>query len=169
MSTTQILRRLTQLAVFGVFVFLFLNTEYKDNDILPYAVNIFLRLDPLVAGSAMLADRSLIALVWPALIVVVAAVAPLIVFPEESAAVPPVEVPAGAVFASEASSETRHLAQAELPGMAAAEEGEAASEAAPEAEEAIGGEESGFRMVLRDRLLTWLFDGWKAGSLSIQF
>jgi len=64
------LRRISQLLVFLIFVFLFLNTEYKDNDVLPYAVNVFLRLDPLVAGTAVLAGRALIALVWPALITV---------------------------------------------------------------------------------------------------
>ncbi|MBI5696035.1 MAG: 4Fe-4S binding protein [Nitrospirae bacterium] len=66
----QNLRRASQFLVFLVFVFLFLNTEYKDNDVLPYAVNIFLRLDPLVAVAAVLAGRAVITLVWPALIVV---------------------------------------------------------------------------------------------------
>jgi len=64
------LRRLSQILVFVIFVFLFLNTEYKDSDVLPYAVNIFLRLDPLVAATAMLASRAFITLVWPALLVV---------------------------------------------------------------------------------------------------
>ncbi len=63
-------RRLSQVGVFLAFVFLFLNTEYKDNDVLEYAVNILLRLDPLVAGAAVLAGRALISLVWPALITV---------------------------------------------------------------------------------------------------
>jgi ferredoxin len=54
-----------------VFVFLFLNTEYKDSDVLPYAVNVFLRMDPLMAGSAMLAGRAFIWLLWPALALVV--------------------------------------------------------------------------------------------------
>ncbi len=66
----RILRRLSQFLVFLVFVFLFLNTEYKDNDILPYAVNVFLRLDPLVAAAAVFSGRVLISLVWPALITV---------------------------------------------------------------------------------------------------
>jgi polyferredoxin len=64
------LRRISQLAVFLVFVFLFLNTQYKDNDVLEYAVNVFLRLDPLVAGTAVIAGRAVVSLVWPALIVV---------------------------------------------------------------------------------------------------
>ncbi len=63
------LRRLSQGLVFLVFLFLFLNTEYKGDDVLPYAVNIFLRLDPLVAGAAVLAGRALVSLVWPALVV----------------------------------------------------------------------------------------------------
>src|SRR5512134_2401730 len=67
--STRTLRRISQWAVFLVFVFLFLNTEYKDNDVLPYAVNIFLRLDPLVAAAAAISGRALIDLVWPALIV----------------------------------------------------------------------------------------------------
>lgn len=67
------LRRASQLAIFCLFVFLFLNTEYKDNDVLEYAVNIFLRFDPLIAGVAVLAGRALIALVWPALILTVLA------------------------------------------------------------------------------------------------
>ncbi len=52
--------------------------------------------------------------------------------PEASAAAPPVAVPAVAVVASEPSPETGHLPQAELPGMAAAEEGEAGGEESPE-------------------------------------
>src|SRR5512135_1417273 len=64
------LRRISQVVLFIAFVFLFLNTEYKDNDVLPYAVNVFLRFDPLVAGAAVISSRTLISLVWPALIVV---------------------------------------------------------------------------------------------------
>lgn len=64
------LRRTSQVLIFAVFVFLFLNTEYKDSDTLPYAVNIFLRLDPLVAAAATVASRAMIALLWPALITV---------------------------------------------------------------------------------------------------
>lgn len=66
----NIWRRLSQSAVFLVFVFLFLHTEYKNTDVIPYAVNVFLRLDPLVAGAAVIAGRALISLVWPALITV---------------------------------------------------------------------------------------------------
>ncbi|HEY5995369.1 MAG TPA: 4Fe-4S binding protein [Candidatus Deferrimicrobiaceae bacterium] len=68
--TMRTLRRISQWAVFLVFAFLFLKTEYKDNDVLPYAVNVFLRLDPLVAGAAVAAGRALIGLVWPALVTV---------------------------------------------------------------------------------------------------
>ena len=64
------LRRTSQILVFALFVFLFLNTEYKDSDVLPYAVNIFLRFDPLVAAAVSIASRALIALVWPALLTV---------------------------------------------------------------------------------------------------
>lgn len=72
--TVRLLRRLSQAAVFLLFAFLFVQTEYKDNDVLPYAVNLFLRLDPLVAGAAALAGRAAIALVWPALVTVLATV-----------------------------------------------------------------------------------------------
>jgi len=62
-------RRISQWLTFLVFAFLFLNTEYKDNDVLPYAVNVFLRMDPLVAAAAVLAGRALVVLVWPALVI----------------------------------------------------------------------------------------------------
>ena len=75
MRTTRTLRRVSQWTIFLLFVFLFLNTEYKDNDVLPYAVNLFLRLDPLMAGAATLAGRALIGLVWPALVVALLTVA----------------------------------------------------------------------------------------------
>ena len=68
--TMHWLRRISQISIFCVFVFLFLNTEYKDSDILPYAVNIFLRLDPLVAAAVSVASRALIPLLWPALITI---------------------------------------------------------------------------------------------------
>jgi len=64
------LRRTSQTLIFAVFIFLFLNTEYKDTDVLPYAVNVFLRLDPLVAAAATVASQAFIAMLWPALIVV---------------------------------------------------------------------------------------------------
>jgi ferredoxin len=72
---TRTLRRASQWVVFLLFAFLFLNTEYKDNDVLPYAVNLFLRLDPLMAGAVTLAGRALIGLVWPALVVALLTVA----------------------------------------------------------------------------------------------
>lgn len=68
--SARLLRRGAQILTFLLFAFLFLNTEYTDRDVLPYAVNIFLRLDPLVAGAASLASRTLSALLWPALITV---------------------------------------------------------------------------------------------------
>jgi len=74
-KATRTLRRASQWVVFLLFAFLFLNTEYKDNDVLPYAVNLFLRLDPLMAGAATLAGRAVIGLVWPALVVALLTVA----------------------------------------------------------------------------------------------
>ncbi len=68
MMSAKTARRLVQSGVFALFFFLFLNTEYKDSDQLPYAVNIFLRFDPLMGWAAALADRSFIWLMWPSLL-----------------------------------------------------------------------------------------------------
>lgn len=63
-------RRLSQFVFLALFLFLFRQTDYLGQDELPYAVNIFFRWDPLVAASAMLAAKTFIALLLPALIVV---------------------------------------------------------------------------------------------------
>lgn len=63
-------RRITQLALLGLFFWLFRLTEYRAVDVLREPVNLFFRLDPLVAFAAQLAAGSLIASLWPALIVV---------------------------------------------------------------------------------------------------
>ena len=65
-------RRISQGGFFLLFAWLFIQTEYRGEDVIPYAVNGFLRFDPLVAGAAVIAGRALISLVWPALITVAA-------------------------------------------------------------------------------------------------
>lgn len=71
MDRVRALRRLSQWAAFILFAFLFLKTEYRGDDVLPYAVNVFLRMDPLVAAAATAAGRAIISLVWPAAVVAV--------------------------------------------------------------------------------------------------
>ena len=53
-----------------LFFFLFIKTDYTDSDTLEYAVNILFRLDPLLALATMAAVKSLLALMFPALIIV---------------------------------------------------------------------------------------------------
>jgi len=53
-------RRLVQLLFLALFLFLFRGTELGRDEVLPHA-NLFFRLDPLVAASAMLAARAFIA------------------------------------------------------------------------------------------------------------
>jgi len=55
----------------GLFVFLFLNTDYSGSDTIEYAVNILFRIDPLLAFCAMLGVRAVIALMLPALLTLV--------------------------------------------------------------------------------------------------
>jgi MauM/NapG family ferredoxin protein len=63
-------RRLSQTIFLLLFLVLFRLTDYRGQDQIPYAVNIFFRLDPLVAASAMLAARAVISLLLLSLIVV---------------------------------------------------------------------------------------------------
>jgi polyferredoxin len=63
-------RRISQGFFLVLFLFLFRLTDYSGTDEIPYAVNIFFRLDPLVAAGAILASRVIITLVWYSLIVV---------------------------------------------------------------------------------------------------
>jgi MauM/NapG family ferredoxin protein len=64
------LRRLSQLLFVIFFLILFRKTDYAGIDQIPYAVNIFFRLDPLVTASVILAAKSIITLVLYSLIVV---------------------------------------------------------------------------------------------------
>jgi polyferredoxin/formate hydrogenlyase subunit 6/NADH:ubiquinone oxidoreductase subunit I len=63
-------RRISQTLFLLLFLVLFRLTDYKGLDQIPYAVNIFFRLDPLVAASAMLAARALISLLFLSLITI---------------------------------------------------------------------------------------------------
>ena len=62
-------RWLSQVLFLVLFLVLFRRTDYSGSDELHSAVNIFFRWDPLVAGAAVLASKSLIALLLPAVAV----------------------------------------------------------------------------------------------------
>lgn len=62
------LRRGAQLFFLLVFLWLFRQTEYRGEEDLSAAVNWLFRLDPLVAASAILAAKTLVAALFPALI-----------------------------------------------------------------------------------------------------
>ena len=67
---TRRARQISQLLFLALFLFLFRQTDYTGQDTIPYAVNLFFRWDPLVAVTVMLATRTLIFLLLPALFVV---------------------------------------------------------------------------------------------------
>jgi MauM/NapG family ferredoxin protein len=64
-------RLLVQLCSLLLFFFLFIKTDYSGSDTIEYAVNILFRIDPLLAFCTMLAARTFIALMVPALVLVV--------------------------------------------------------------------------------------------------
>ena len=64
-------RVLAQLLSVLLFFFLFIKTDYTGSDSIEYAVNILFRIDPLLAFCTMLAARTFIALLIPALVIVV--------------------------------------------------------------------------------------------------
>jgi MauM/NapG family ferredoxin protein len=59
-----------QLICLGLFLWLFRSTDYTGSDTISWAVNIWFRLDPLVGATVTLATRSIISLLWPALVVI---------------------------------------------------------------------------------------------------
>ncbi len=59
-----------QLLFVLAFFFLFIKTDYTGSDSLEYAVNILFRIDPLLALTTMLAVKTVVALMLPALVVV---------------------------------------------------------------------------------------------------
>ncbi|MEE4164892.1 MAG: 4Fe-4S binding protein [Desulfocapsaceae bacterium] len=71
----RIARRCSQLFFLGLFFFLFIKTDYTGSDRIEYAVNILFRIDPLLALSTILAAKVFIALMAPALIVLLLAAA----------------------------------------------------------------------------------------------
>ena len=64
--------RISQIAFLALFLFLFVQTEYRGNDEINAAVNAFFRADPLVAASFLLASKSWTWLLLPALLMVAA-------------------------------------------------------------------------------------------------
>jgi polyferredoxin/formate hydrogenlyase subunit 6/NADH:ubiquinone oxidoreductase subunit I len=64
-------RRLSQWAFLLLFFFLFIKTDYTGSDEIEYAVNILFRIDPLLAASVMLAVKTFVALMLPALALIV--------------------------------------------------------------------------------------------------
>ncbi|MBU2628547.1 MAG: 4Fe-4S binding protein, partial [Proteobacteria bacterium] len=63
-------RRASQVICLLIFLFLFRQTDYSGQDILPYAVNILFRLDPLVFAAITLAKKTFITLLWPSFIII---------------------------------------------------------------------------------------------------
>ncbi len=61
-------RRLSQALFFLLFLVLFINTDYAGVDELNWAVNLLFRIDPFLALAAMLAAKTIIALMLPALL-----------------------------------------------------------------------------------------------------
>lgn len=63
-------RRFSQILCLAVFLFLFRRTDYSGTDTIPYAVNLFFRLDPLVLATVTLAAKVFVSLLWPAFIII---------------------------------------------------------------------------------------------------
>jgi hypothetical protein len=60
-------RRISQALFVGLFLYLFISTDYSGSDTINQAVNVLFRIDPLLALVTMLAARTVIALMAPAL------------------------------------------------------------------------------------------------------
>ena len=65
---TSAWRRGTQILCFALFLFLFIKTDYSGSDELTWAVNLLFRIDPFLALSAMLAVKTVIGLMFPAMV-----------------------------------------------------------------------------------------------------
>jgi MauM/NapG family ferredoxin protein len=64
------LRRISQILCLAIFLWLFLQTEYRGLDLLPYPVSLLFRIDPLAALVAALAPGAFAwSVLWPALVV----------------------------------------------------------------------------------------------------
>ena len=68
-SGLKVARISSQTFFLGLFLFLFIKTDYTGFDTIEYAVNILFRIDPLLALCTMLAGKVIIALMAPALII----------------------------------------------------------------------------------------------------
>ena len=68
--TLRTCRKISQVLFLFLFLLLFRLTDYSGFDEIPYAVNIFLRWDPLVAATVLLAAKTFISLLLPALFVI---------------------------------------------------------------------------------------------------
>lgn len=64
-------RIIIQILSLSLFFFLFLKTDYTGSDSIEYAVNILFRIDPLLALCTMLAAKTLIVLMLPAVIILI--------------------------------------------------------------------------------------------------
>ncbi|MBI5416802.1 4Fe-4S binding protein [Candidatus Poribacteria bacterium] len=58
----KIRRRIMQILMLLLFIFLFLSTKYNGKNFLQYPVNIFLKLDPLIALGIMISSRTFISM-----------------------------------------------------------------------------------------------------------
>ncbi len=63
-------RRFSQLICLLIFLFLFRQTDYSGKDTIPYAVNLFFRLDPLVLATVTLGTKTFVSMLWPAFIII---------------------------------------------------------------------------------------------------
>jgi len=69
-ASTRFWRRTVQILCLAGFLWLFLQTEYRGQDHLPYPVSLLFRIDPLAALAAALAPGAFVwKLLWPALVV----------------------------------------------------------------------------------------------------
>ncbi len=68
--TLRTCRKISQVLFLFLFLLLFRLTDYSGFDEIPYAVNIFFRWDPLVAATVLLAAKTFISLLLPALFVI---------------------------------------------------------------------------------------------------
>ena len=67
-----VLRRFSQILFLAIFLILFVLTDYRGKDEIPFAVNIFFRFDPLVMASYVLSAKTFALLLLPAVLVLVA-------------------------------------------------------------------------------------------------
>lgn len=64
------LRRISQVLFLLLFLVLFRLTDYGGQDVIPYAVNIFFRMDPLAAAAVTIASKAWLWIMWPSLIII---------------------------------------------------------------------------------------------------